>query len=499
MPGGSDRDHRLFSVAQMYAADAGAIESGVPGIQLMEAAGRAVADQIRLHYAPRPTLVLCGPGNNGGDGFVAARRLQASGWPVRIALLGTLSDLKGDAALAAAQWPEPVQALEPRVAADAALVIDAIFGAGLTRPLDGVVRETLETVAAANLPVVAVDTPSGVHGDTGAVLGFALNADICVTFRPKKTGHCLLPGRAHCGEVHVADIGTPDDVLDGVGAQCWENAPAVWADAMRWPGPESHKYTRGFAVVVGGGAETTGAARLAARAALRAGAGMVGVACPPEALPLYAAGLVAVMTKVVGNTDDLVTYAADRRRTAVLIGPGCGVTAATRQNTLGLLGLGKPCVLDADALSVFEDDPAALFGVLNAECLLTPHDGEFSRLFPGISGSRLERAREAAAACGATVLLKGGDTVVAAADGRATITTNAPPTLATAGAGDVLAGLAVGLIAQGIPAFEAASAAAWIHGDAARRFGPGLIAEDLTETVPDTLSDLARYTIKTTI
>jgi len=288
-------------------------------------------------------------------------------------------------------------------------------------------------------------------------------------------------------------------VLDGVGAQCWESAPAVWAHAMRWPGPESHKYTRGFAVVVGGGAETTGAARLAARAALRAGAGMVGVACPPEALPLYAAGLVAVMTKVVGNTDDLVTYAADRRRTAVLIGPGCGVTAATRQNTLGLLGLGKPCVLDADALSVFEDDPAALFGVLNAQCLLTPHDGEFSRLFPGISGSRLERAREAAATCGATVLLKGGDTVVAAADGRATITTNAPPTLATAGAGDVLAGLAVGLIAQGIPAFEAASAAAWIHGDAARRFGPGLIAEDLTETVPDTLADLARYDIKTTI
>lgn len=492
MPGGSDSDHRLFSVAQMYAADAGAIESGVPGIQLMEAAGRAVADHIRLRYTPRPTLVLCGPGNNGGDGFVAARHLQNAGWPIRIALLGEKASLKGDAALAAAEWVGPVQTLEPEAIADCALVVDAIFGAGLVRPIDGTVRETLEAVAATGVPIVAVDTPSGVHGDTGEVLGYALSAVLCVTFSPKKTGHCMLPGRRHCGEVVVAGIGTPQTVLDGVGATTWENAPTLWGDSIPWPGPESHKYTRGFAVVVGGGPETTGAARLAARAALRVGAGMVSVACPPDALSTYAAGLVAVMTKAVATPDDLVVYAADRRRTAAMIGPGCGVTETTRQNTLGLLGLGKPCVLDADALSAFADQPSDLFAALHDRCLLTPHDGEFDRLFPGISGSRLERARAAASACGAVVLLKGGDTVVAAPDGRATIATNAPPTLATAGAGDVLAGLAVGLLAQGMPTFEAASAATWIHGDAARRFGPGLIAEDITELLPVTLRYLQK-------
>ena len=492
MPGGSDSDHRLFSVARMYAADAGAIESGVPGIQLMEAAGRAVADHIRLRYTPRPTLVLCGPGNNGGDGFVAARHLQNAGWPIRIALLGEKASLEGDAALAAAEWVGPVQALEPEAIADCALVVDAIFGAGLVRPIDGTVRATLEAVAATGVPVVAVDTPSGVHGDTGEVLGYALSAALCITFRPKKTGHCLLPGRRHCGEVVVAGIGTPPTVLDGVGATTWENAPTLWGDSIPWSGPESHKYTRGFAVVVGGGPETTGAARLAARAALRVGAGMVSVACPPDALSTYAAGLVAVMTNAVATPDDLVAYAADRRRTAAMIGPGCGVTETTRQNTLGLVGLGKPCVLDADALSVFADQPSDLFAALHERCLLTPHDGEFGRLFPGISGSRLERARAAASACGAVVLLKGGDTVVAAPDGRATIATNAPPTLATAGAGDVLAGVAVGLLAQGMPTFEAASAATWIHGDAARRFGPGLIAEDITELLPVTLRYLQK-------
>jgi len=492
MPGGSASDHRLFSVEQMYAADAGAIDSGVPGIQLMEAAGRAVADHIRLRYTPRPTLVLCGPGNNGGDGFVAARHLQNAGWPVRVALLGDKTLLKGDAALAAADWAGPVQALEPKAVADCALVVDAVFGAGLVRPVEGAVRKTLETVAAADVPVVAVDIPSGVHGDTGEVLGYALPAALCVTFRPKKTGHCLLPGRVYGGEVVVAGIGTPSAVLDGVGSNTWENAPALWADAIPWPGPESHKYTRGFAVVVGGGAETTGAARLAARAALRVGAGMVSVACPPDALSTYAAGLVAVMTKSVATPRELVDYAADRRRTAALIGPGCGVTETTRQNTLGLLGLGKPCVLDADALSVFAVQPRELFAALNDQCLLTPHDGEFGRLFPDITGSRLERARAAAAACGAVVLLKGGDTVVAAPDGRASITTTAPPTLATAGAGDVLAGIAVGLLAQGVPTFEAASAATWIHGDAADRIGTGLIAEDLTEILVATLSSLKK-------
>ena len=484
---GVDRDHHLLSVDEMYAVDAAAIASGVPGIQLMESAGRAVADDIRIHYTPRSTVVLCGPGNNGGDGFVVARLLEAAGWPVQVALLGDRAKLAGDAALAAAAWPHQVLDLAAEVLVDADLVIDAVFGAGLTRAVDGIARQTLEAVAASGARVVAIDIPSGVDGNTGAALGYAVQADRCVTFFRKKSGHCLLPGRALCGVLRVADIGITDRVIESIRPMTWENHPDLWKDAMRWPASESHKYTRGFAVVVSGGAETTGAPRLAARAALRAGAGVVSVACPPDALLVLAASLTAVMTRVIHDVEDLQTLASDRRCTASLIGPGNGVGDITRRNTLALLKLEKPCVIDADALSVFGDAPNDLFAALNGNCVLTPHDGEFARVFGALPGSRLARARAAAANCGAVVLLKGGDTVVASPDGRATITTNAPPDLATAGAGDVLAGIVLGLLAQGIPAFEAASAAAWLHADAARRFGPGLIAEDLSDLLPQSL------------
>ena len=492
MSGSPDLDSRLFGTEEMYAADAAAVEAGIPGMQLMESAGRAVAEQVRLLYTRGPTLVLCGPGNNGGDGFVVARLLQEAGWSVEVALLGDTSALKGDAALAAAKWLSPVYKLGPNAVSGHTLVVDALFGSGLTRPIKGVVRQTLEKAVEAKIQIVAIDLPSGIDGDTGAALGYAAKAAHCITFRPKKTGHCLLPGRTYCGDIHVESIGTPEHVLAGIRSRCWENHPVLWQSAMRWPGPESNKYTRGVALVVGGGSETTGAARLAARAALRAGAGIVTVACPRDALPTYAADLVAVMTKVVSGTEDLVTYAADRRRNAVLIGPGCGISDLTRRRTLGLLALGKPCVIDADALSVFAEVPSLLFHALNENCVLTPHDGEFVRLFPKVGGSRLERARGAAIASGAVVLLKGGDTVVAAPDGRATITTNAPPDLATAGTGDVLAGIVVGLLAQGMGAYDAANAAAWIHADTARRFGPGLIAEDLPDEIPQTYRNLIK-------
>lgn len=484
---GLNHDHRLFAVADMYAADSVAIAAGIAGIQLMEAAGRAVSDEVRRHFSPRSTVVLCGPGNNGGDGFVAARLLLEAGWPVRVALVGDRGKLAGDAAIAAQRWSEPVLAFEPGVVSGAEIVIDAVFGAGLTRPVDGVVRQVLEAVAASDAAVVAVDVPSGVHGDSGAVLGYALRADRSVTFSPKKTGHCLLPGRLLCGALRVADIGIPGEVLAEIRPQTWENHPDLWRLSMRWPGSESHKYTRGYAVAVSGGAETTGAIRLSARTALRAGAGVISVACPPEALPTLAATLTAVMTKPISQPADLITLVADRRVTACLIGPGAGVNARTRENTLALLRTNKPCVIDADGLSVFASAPTPFFAALNGDCILTPHEGEFARLFGAAPGSRLARTRAAASRAGAVVLLKGGDTIVASPDGRATITTNAPPELATAGSGDVLAGLALGLLAQGLPAFEAASAAAWLHAEAARRFGPGLIAEDIVELLPAAL------------
>ncbi len=476
----------LLSVAEMYRADRLAMEGGVAGECLMEAAGWAVAGAVRRRFRPGRVAVLCGPGNNGGDGFVAARLLARQGWPVRVHLLGEVTGLRGAAATMASRWPGAVAPLTMAALDGADLVVDALFGAGLARPLDGVALALVAEIARRHLPVVAVDVPSGVHGDTGAVLGAAPEAVVTVTFFRKKPGHLLLPGRRHCGAIEVADIGIPPAVLGDIRPVVAENGPECWLDRLPRPRPEGHKYDRGHAVVLGGGA-MTGAARLAAHGARRIGAGLVTVAAPETALAVYRAGEPGL---IVRPDSDFVGILADPRYTAVLLGPGGGVGGEMRGRVAAALVAGKACVLDADALTAFADDPAALFGSLSPRALLTPHDGEFRRLFGPISGSRLERARTAAVRAGAVVLLKGADTVVAHPDGRAVINSNAPPELATAGAGDVLAGFALGLMAQGMDAFAAACAAAWLHGAAAARIGPGLVAEDLGEGLPAVLAGL---------
>ena len=476
----------LISVAEMYEADAAAARAGTPGLTLMENAGRAVADAIVRRWAPRPVSVLCGRGNNGGDGFVAARLLAEAGWPVLLGLLGARERLKGDAAAMAARWEGSVEPLALALLEGEPLVVDALFGAGLTRPLEGVALALAEACAARDLSCVAVDMPSGVHGDTGDVLGEAFKAALTVTFGRRKYGHLLLPGRERAGEVVVADIGIPEAAISELALRVHENASALWQGLL--PGPEAgdHKYSRGHALVVGGDGTHSGAARLAARAALRAGAGLVTVHAPEAALPVYASQLTAVM---VASIHDLGTALADERRNALLIGPGCGASPATRARTLQALGAGKRCVLDADALTAFQDEPAALFASLGPDAVLTPHEGEYRRLFAH-EGDKLARARAAASECGAVVVLKGADSVIAAPDGRAAINANAPPTLATAGSGDVLAGFILGLLTQGMPAFEAAAAGVWLHGAAAAAFGPGLIADDLSESLPGVLQSL---------
>jgi NAD(P)H-hydrate epimerase len=375
----------------------------------------------------------------------------------------------------------------------AGLVVDALFGAGLTRPLDGGVRELVEELRARAIPIVAVDVPSGVDGDTGAVLGAAAPAALTVTFFRRKPAHLLLPGRTLCGTVVVADIGIPDSVLDRIAPTLFGNDPAVWLPRFPWPRLDGHKFDRGHAVVLGG-ARMTGAARLAARAARRAGAGLVSIACPDDAFPIYAAADPGTIVTALDSVESFADLMADPRRNAVLIGPGAGVSAAVRRRVEEALEAGKATVIDADAITAFAGHSEDLFRLLSDQCLLTPHAGEFSRLF-GIgtekpAGGKLSQARTAAAHAGAVVLLKGADTVISRPDGRAVINGNAPPWLATAGAGDVLAGLALGLIAQGMPSFDAAAAAAWLHGEAATRFGPGLIAEDITEALPGVLRDL---------
>lgn len=478
----------LLSVEAMYRADAATIATGTPGITLMENAGAAVFQAIQRRFAPRPTLIACGPGNNGGDGFVVARLMAMQSWPVRVALLGERGALKGDAALAAARYAGMVEPLAPARLGEARLLVDALFGAGLSRDLEGAAQAFVEAAnAASGLAKVAVDIPSGVSGDSGLVRGAAIEADLTVTFCRKKPGHLLLPGRLRCGAVEVADIGISDAVVERLGLGTFENQPGLWRQALPKPSLLGHKYGRGHALVIGG-AETSGAARLAARGALRMGAGLVTAVAPAEALPVYQASLMAVMT---ASLDDLDGLLADPRRNALLIGPGSGVGVATTGRTLAALNAGKACVVDADALTSFAGDPGTLFTSIKSKrvVVLTPHEGEFSRLFR-VEGDRLARARAAAAESGAVIILKGGDTVIAAPDGRAAINTNAPPYLATAGAGDVLAGFVLGLLAQGMAGFEAASAAVWIHGEVARLFGPGLIAEDLTEGLPAVLRGL---------
>jgi hydroxyethylthiazole kinase-like uncharacterized protein yjeF len=483
----------VLTTAEMERADRLTIAAGTPGFALMLSAGQAVAEATRDLVEEGPILVVCGPGNNGGDGFVAAAELAAQGREVSVILMCEREALRGDAASAARGWKHPVLPFNPQAIGRPALIIDALFGAGLSRTITGEAHDMIAAMNAAGAPVLAVDLPSGVSGTSGAIMGIAVKATETVTFFRKKPAHLLLPGRVQCGRVRLADIGIDEKVLDEIRPLAAENTPLSWRKHFPVPRIDGHKYVRGHALVVSGGISATGAARMTARAALRAGAGLVTLATPRDALAVNAAALTAVMVRAVDTAIEFAGELEDRRFNAVAIGPGAGVSERTRDFVHTALSAGRHLVLDADALTSFADAPDRLFEQIKASSdlhvVLTPHEGEFPRLFSDISNkhpgrSKLERVRAAAERSGAVVLLKGADTAVAAPDGRATIAANAPPWLATAGSGDVLAGIIAGLLAQGVAAFEAASIGVWMHGEAAREAGPGLIAEDLTETMP---------------
>ncbi|HLH92125.1 MAG TPA: NAD(P)H-hydrate dehydratase [Xanthobacteraceae bacterium] len=489
----------LLTTAEMADADRLTIASGTAGIDLMEAAGRAVADSVTQRHPPGSrVVVVAGPGNNGGDGFVAARLLADRGYRVRMLLQGGRGRLKGDAAQAAQRWQGTVEAAQPDVLADADVIIDALFGAGLDRAVEGASRALIEVMNGSGAAILAVDLPSGINGTSGAVMGCAVRASRTVTFFRRKPGHLLLPGRLHCGPVEVADIGIRPDVLTRIRPQVFLDDPALWRAELPWPRLDSHKYARGHAVVVSGGAITTGAARLAARAALRAGAGLVTIASPREAFATHAATNTAVMVRPVDGAGELATFLCDPRLNTVVLGPGGGAGPALCEQVRAALAGPRAVVLDADALTSFADAPAALFAAIarrDQSTVLTPHEGEFARLFKSIAQatgakSKLDRARAAAVASGAVVILKGADTVIAEPSGRAAINANAPPWLASAGTGDVLGGFVAGLLAQHMPAFEAACAAVWLHGEAAAQVGVGMISEDLSDALPPVLRRL---------
>ena len=456
----------------------------------MEAAGRAVAEAVIARWTKRPITVLCGPGNNGGDGFVAARYLGKAGWPIKLTLLGAVKNLKADAAYHASAWKGAIGPFSPDILNDSGIVIDAIFGAGLSRDVDGVASQMIEALKDSKIPVCAVDVPSGLDGATGWIRGIAAPAEVTVTFFRKKPGHLLFPGRAFCGSVIVADIGIPGEVLNSISPRTYENGPELWLDQYPWPQPTQNKYQRGEVLILGGGT-ITGASRLSAHGAMRAGAGLVTLASPSSAVMIYAMSLTSAIVRTCDSIDDFEELLRDKRRVAIAIGPGAGVGEATRKYVLAALTTGRAVVLDADAITSFEDDPAPLFSALQyANSVLTPHEGEFSRLF-SFEGDKPHRARMAATKSGAVVLLKGSDTVIADPDGRAIINSNAFPQLATGGSGDVLTGIIAGLLAQGMSAFNAAAAGAWLHGEAATVMGPGLIAEDLPGALPAVWKKLA--------
>jgi hydroxyethylthiazole kinase-like uncharacterized protein yjeF len=483
----------VLTTTEMERADRLTIAAGTPGFALMMSAGQAVAEAAMALVEAGPIVVVAGRGNNGGDGFVAAAELAARGREVSVILLCERDSLQGDAALAAKGWKYPVLPFNPQALGRPALIIDALFGAGLNRPVKGDPLEMIAAINANGAPVLAVDLPSGINGSTGAVMGASVQATETVTFFRKKPAHLLLPGRMQCGRVRVADIGIDPTVLDEIKPLTAENVPQAWRWSFPVPRIDGHKYARGHAVVVSGDIASTGAARLAARGALRAGAGLVTLASPRDALAVNATALTAVMVRAVDNPIQFAEMVGDKRFNACVIGPGIGVNARTRDLVHTALSARRHLVLDADALTSFASAPDRLFEAIKAsddrQVVLTPHEGEFPRLFSDISNkhpgrSKLERVRAAAERSGAVVLLKGADTVVASPDGRATIAANAPPWLAAAGAGDVLAGIIAGFLAQGVAAFEAASIGVWMHGESASEAGPGLIAEDLTEVLP---------------
>jgi hydroxyethylthiazole kinase-like uncharacterized protein yjeF len=485
----------LLTPDEMYEADRLTIKAGVPGIDLMEAAGLACTEFIRTLSEPCPVCVVCGPGNNGGDGFVIARLLVEAGWPVKLLLAGDPALLKGDAAEAAKAWKGEVLPAHADKLEGAVLLVDALFGAGLSRDIDGELADLVKVFNEADAVRVAVDMPSGVDGSSGSIRGTAVEADHTITFFRAKPGHYLEPGRSRRGALHVVDIGIADDVLHTIEPMCRLNAPDEFAKFIPMPGVAAHKYSRGSAVMVSGDAWNTGAARLAAMSALRGGAGLVTMAACEAALPILASHLTAIMLRQADSARELARLLGDKRITACCIGPACGVGHDTIEKVQSVLASGCAVVLDADALTSFEGTADLLFDAIRAkpdrQVILTPHEGEFARLFKDVSKpdeSKCERAAEAAKASGAVIVLKGSDTVIADSDGRSAINANAPPWLATAGSGDVLAGLCLGLLAQGAPAFEAAGCAVWLHGEAANRFGPGLIAEDLPGSIPEALA-----------
>ncbi len=489
-------DSAVVSVEQMIAADRAAIKAGTAGFDLMLAAGQSVANKVEELYPHHHVLILCGAGNNGGDGYIAASLLAQAGRQVTVLATGRNWRLHGDAARARRHWGGKSGAFDPQALAalpDETVVVDAVFGTGFRGALAPPVTDIFAAVGQKKWPVIAVDVPSGVYGDRGEADPYTLQAQHSVTFFRKKMAHLFTPARSLCGYVSVHDIGIAPDIMTQTGATAFENDPCLWASLLPRPGQESHKYERGHVVVLGG-AQMTGAGRMASESCMRTGAGLCTVAADADSAAIYKKGAPHIMVESLsGGVAGFAAHLSDARRNVAVLGPGAGLDdrRGLQKAVLETLATGKAVVLDADALSCFEGEAARLLDALHENCVLTPHEGEFTRLFPDLDGHKFDRAMAAAARAGAVILLKGAETIIARHDKMPVVNIHATPWLATAGAGDVLAGMIAGFAAQGVATFDAACAASWIHGESASRKGPGLVAPDIIEGIPSVLRDFA--------
>ena len=496
----------LLTNAQMGQADRRTIDAGTDGFSLMLSAGQAVANCVCEHYPDHKVIILCGPGNNGGDGYVAGAFLEEAGKNVALFSSAPARKLKGDAKKAShhfkgkiykishfmKEFQETVQSGETATL-DGYVVVDALYGTGFRGELDKDITALFDIIRQLKVPVVAVDVPSGIHGTSGAVAAGTLEAAHTVTFFRKKLGHCLMPAMAYCGAIHVHDIGIDTTLLSDADFAAHENIQTLWIDQLPDPDKGAHKYKRGHIAMLGG-TQMTGAIRMAAQSSMRIGAGMCTIHARKESEQAYTEDVPHLIFEELPQEADFVTHVSTEKKTVLLLGPGLGREddAAMQKIVLDVLALHKPTVLDADALSCFEDAPETLHAALHDLCVITPHEGEFKRIFPAIDGdlSKYDKAVAAAALSKAVLLYKGPDTIIVQVDEKPVLHTHASSWLATAGAGDVLAGMIAGLLGQGLSPCIAACMAAWIHGEASLRFGAGLTAPDIIAQIPSVLRDL---------
>jgi hydroxyethylthiazole kinase-like uncharacterized protein yjeF len=465
----------ILTADGIRAAEKAIIEEGVSEAYLMERAGEGVVEVILAQFPLCQTVVFCGPGKNGRDGQVVARLLKEKGWPVTVILLKDLP--------ACEKLKDSLN--------QAQLIVDGLFGTGLSYPLEGDSHKLVELINASGKPVVSIDLPSGIDTNSGAALSTAIWATFTVTFCRARPGHYLLPGRLHTGQLYIKDIGISNELLPP--STYYLNDPSLWNDSLKEPQPSDHKYSQGACLVIGTGS-MPGAVRLAALAARRAGAGLVRLICKVEEYPIFATTAWGEIVTPVATAKEFLKWVQEERFHSLLWGTGAFPKSSTREQALLLLSSKKPFVLDGGALSSFEGKTRELTNALHENVILTPHEGEFQKLFPHLAflKDKAEKAHIAAIEAGAIIVLKGYDTIIASPEGKLVINANAPATLATAGTGDVLAGIMAGLLSQGMDPFQAASAAVWIQGDAATRIGLGLIAEDLLREIPGTLQRLSR-------